>query len=97
MEVAKWVSGQGPGKEHVRPIIKLLQLNPDVKRFSSILLTLQQARHEADYDHLADFGKVTTLSHAQQAAVALDLLDGLVRTPDGQRFLALVALNTNLH
>lgn len=95
-EVSKWVTEQGPGKEHVRPIVAVLRANPDVKTLASIVLRLQQARHDADYDHLADFRKVTTLSHAQEATVALDLLDQLITTPDGERFLALVALHSQL-
>ena len=80
----------------MQDIVLGLQSNTDVKRVASIFLRLQQARHEADYDHLADVRKATTLAHARQAKVALDLLDQIRQVPDGERFLALVALHIQL-
>ena len=96
-EVCKWVTGKpGAGREHVQDIVADLQANDDIVRLAAIFLRLQQARYEADYDHLADFRKATTPAHVRQATSALDLLDMLVDTPDGERFLALVALHTQL-
>lgn len=96
-EVSRWITGKpGAGKEHVQDIVTLLQGSADVRRLAAIFLRLQQARHEADYDHLADVRKATTLAHARQASSALDLLDELSALPDGERFLALVALHTQL-
>ncbi|MHB1535547.1 MAG: hypothetical protein ACYC1D_13245 [Acidimicrobiales bacterium] len=96
-EVCTWISASpGAGRQHIQAIVTELQANPDIKRFAAIFLRLQQARHEADYDHLADFSKATTLTHLQQARTALDLIDSLMGTPDGERLLALIALHVQL-
>jgi hypothetical protein len=97
VEVCKWVGAQpGAGKQAVQSIVMELQENSDVVQLASIFQRLQQARHEADYDHLADIPKASTLAHIRQAERALDLLDALAGQVDGQRFLALIALHTQL-
>jgi hypothetical protein len=95
-EVCSWVSGRGQGKEHSRTIVAVLQANPDITRFAATFVRLQEARHEADYDHLADVHKATTLSYHQQAVASLDLLETFKGTHDGQLFLSLIALNVKL-
>lgn len=94
-DVCRWLTGGG-GKEHVRPVVDRLRDNLALAELAEALLLLQIARHGADYDHLADVSERETLSHARTAARALDLLDALAPTADGQEFLALVALHTAL-
>jgi hypothetical protein len=73
-----------------------LQSNTDVSRLANIFLRLQQARHEADYDHLATFRKASVLANIEQAQIAIDLVDALCTKVDGQRLLALIALHVQL-
>lgn len=96
-EICRWVKADSAaGKEHVRPIVASLQSNADVTSLADIFLTLQQARHEADYDHLAVFKKATVLSHVAQAEAGVDLVASLKGHQMGERFFALVALNVQL-
>ncbi|HWL35724.1 MAG TPA: hypothetical protein VNQ77_05995 [Frankiaceae bacterium] len=95
-DVCRWLTGAASGKEHVRPIVARLRANRMLADLARAFLLLQQARHSADYDHLADVDEGQTLSHADEATRALDLLEALAPTPDGQEFLALVALHTAL-
>lgn len=94
-DVCRWIGGAG-GKEHIRPIVARLRGNAALAELASRFIQLQTARHGADYDHLADVDAYETLVNAAAAARALDLLDALAPTPDGQEFLALVALHTAL-
>lgn len=94
-EVCSWVSGRTPGgKRHTQPIVAILHARPELRQLGDIVRRLQEERHRADYDHLADFDKATALSPVQQAERALDLLDGFRGDPDLERFLALIALHT---
>jgi hypothetical protein len=95
-EVCKWIDQNKKGREHAEPILVRLRTNPDVLKLASIFLRLQQARHEADYDHLATVRKATTLNYHGQAVTALDLVDTLAATPDGEALFALIALHTSL-
>lgn len=97
-EVCQWVTGNpGTGKEHVRPIIADLQADPDIRLIAGIAFRLQESRHQADYDHLAPFGKVSVLSSINEAQLALDRLDALAGNVNLAKFLALVALHSSLH
>jgi hypothetical protein len=96
-DVFHWVSGEGTSRKHARPILADLRENVDVRHLAGIFVRLQQARHDADYDHLARFRKATTLTHIEQATRGLDLLDALTGTADGERLFALVALHADLH
>lgn len=51
-------------------------------------LALQAARHSADYDHLADFPKATTIGHVEDAAQAVAYLEQCLAEPAFQRYLA---------
>jgi len=94
-EVCRWVV-TGGGKENVAPIVARLRQNPQIVEIADAFLALLQARHQADYDHLAKVTKATALGHYRQAVNVLDLLDTLDRTRDLEDFLALIALNTPL-
>lgn len=52
---------------------------------------LMDARHAADYDHLATFPKATAQGFVKEAEVACAALDQNAEEPYVQRFLALVA------
>lgn len=96
-EVCIWVSSTtAQGREQVRPIIVRLQQNNDVADLAAIFTRLQQARHAADYDHLADIRKAATLFHHAEAERALDLVQRIAGSADGRAFLALLALHTSL-
>jgi hypothetical protein len=95
-DVCLWVIGNGSGKRNAQEVVADLRRNGDVVEFGDLFLTLQQARHRADYDHLAPVDEFEALTHHRSACRALDLLDALAGTVDRERFLALVALNTAL-
>ncbi len=95
-EVCSWLVGRGQGRTHVQPVVARLRRNPALRDLAATFLELQEARHVADYDHLAQVAEDATVGHYSDAVQALALLDGLRGTPDGQEFLALVALHTTL-
>lgn len=57
---------------------------------------MQEARHKADYDHLADFTKTGVLQLVDVAEDALAKLDTLKGTADIQRFVSLLAMRQSL-
>lgn len=61
---------------------------PSDLRFVADVLTLQAARHAADYDHLANFPKATAIGHVADATEAVLRLESNVTDPYFQRFLA---------
>jgi hypothetical protein len=96
-DVCAWVRGQpGTGKQQVQSIVTNLQGSSDIKQLALIISTLQEQRHRADYDHLASFDKASTLGYVSQGQRAINLLTVVPETPDGELFLALVALHTQL-
>ena len=97
-EVCGWVRKQkaGAGKQHVQAIVSDLQSNAAIQELATHVAELQEARHQADYDHLYVVGKATALTHVAQAKRVLELLDHHQPDPDLQNFLALVALHTQL-
>jgi hypothetical protein len=95
-DVCRWVVGEGEGKQHVRPIVRRLRDSTDLVDLARVFLELQQARHDADYDHLAEVLEVATMAHHRQAVQALGIVERVRQTSDGQEFLALVALHTAL-
>lgn len=98
-EVCGWIRGQkgdGAGRQHVQPIVSDLRLNPAIQELATHIAELQEARHQADYDHLYVVGKATALTYVAQASRVLELLDQSSSDPYLQSFLALIALNTQL-
>lgn len=61
-----------------------------LRRIARAFVDLQDARHTADYDHLASFPKATTQRHVAAAENALTLLAAHAQDLHVQRFLALV-------
>jgi hypothetical protein len=96
-DVCDWVAGKpGVGKRYAQDTIVRLQNHADLRQLTGIFGRLQEARHLADYDHQASFDKATTVSHVQQSARVLDRLDALIGDEDLERFLAVVALHSQL-
>lgn len=96
-DVCRWVAGdQGAGKEHVQPIIATLQTDPEIRQVASITFRLQEARHLADYDHLAPFDKALALSFVDQAEWVVDRLEALATTQALEKLVALIALRSKL-
>lgn len=60
----------------------------DLRFVAEAFLTLQAARHSADYDHLAEFPKATTIGHVEDAAGAVSRLGANATNPDFERYLA---------
>ncbi len=54
---------------------------------------LQEARHRADYDHLAQFPKASVLGHIQDAEQAIQTLAS-ANQRDREAFFAVLALRT---
>jgi hypothetical protein len=75
-----------------RPIAQTAAANIELVDFAEAVLSLQEARHRADYDHLADFTKVGTLQLVDEARAAVASLHSLRGTPDVQRFVSMLVL-----
>lgn len=56
---------------------------------------LRLARMEADYDHLANFTKATTLARIAMARTAISNLDAADGCPEHQAFVALLAMTAH--
>jgi hypothetical protein len=92
--VCSWISGRATPPEHAAPIVERLS-NTALADVCGAFLDLQEARHMADYDHLAPISKATALSYlqdAEQAIRGLADLDAEAR----EAFFALLALQTKL-
>jgi hypothetical protein len=76
----------------------LSEVQPNGSRTSSVPLhlrllvvlfvTLQTARHSADYDHLASFPKAKAIVHVSEASLAMQQLHAHVNDPYSQRLFA---------
>jgi uncharacterized protein (UPF0332 family) len=96
-EVCQWTTGNpGAGKQHVRAIVADLQADPDIRELAGVAFRLQEARHLADYDHLAPFSRPSVLSSINEAELVVDRLDALVGNPALEKLLALIALHSKL-
>lgn len=94
-EVCEWVAGRrGNPPQHARHLIMNLQ-GSDIDGVAAVFCDLQEARHAADYDHLAPFTKAAVLQHVQDARQAIQKL-AAANSDDLQAFYALAALRTQL-
>jgi hypothetical protein len=84
------------GNLHVQPMVDLLRKDADLVALARLFIDLQQARHDADYNHLAPVRKATTLGHIADPERALDLANRLAATPNYESFLSLLALKSSL-
>jgi hypothetical protein len=94
--VCDWVLGGKGQPEVARPLIAAVRANAQLQDVALAFQTLQNARHEADYDHLADFTKVGALTLIDQARDAVGKLNGASGTADLERLLSLIALRPTL-
>jgi hypothetical protein len=92
--VCGWIAGRATAPQHAQPIIDRLS-GTALADVCAAFLDLQEARHMADYDHLAPISKATALSYLQDAEQAIRRLAGL-RPGDREAFFALLALQTKL-
>jgi hypothetical protein len=67
----------------------------DIDGVANVFCDLQEARHRADYDHLAQISKATALASVQDAEVAIQKLAAADQR-HRQAFFALLALRTGL-
>lgn len=93
-DVCEWIAGRGTPPQHARALVDFLR-NTAIKDVAAAFLDLQEARHDADYDHLASFDKATVLQHIRDAERAVATLTA-ANEPDRQAFFALVALRSQL-
>jgi hypothetical protein len=72
----------------------VLRRNARIRDVALAFQTLQQSRHEADYDHMADFTRPTTLSLIDQSRDASRKLQSLLsRAPRAyEQFMAHLAM-----
>jgi len=71
-----WVAGREGGiRRQVKPIVDYLKSGPLVS-VSDAFCDLQEARHRADYDHLAPFTKATVVAHIEDAGRAMTEMTG---------------------
>ena len=91
-QVCDWIIGPGPPPPKVRVALMRLRGNAAVFDIALAFQTLQEARHEADYDHMADFTKPATLTLIDQSRDAIRKLGRISRTADYSRFMAHLAM-----
>jgi hypothetical protein len=90
-----WIAGrQGGVVRPVRPLVDQLKQTPFVA-ISDAFCDLQEARHRADYDHLATFSKPTAVAHIEDAEKAVRDLS-TASAKDLQAFVALVTVRARL-
>lgn len=75
--------------------MRISHVPADLRFVTDTFLTLQAARHRADYDHLAEFPKATTLGYVEDAAYAVDRLNDRTDDPSFQRFYAWVVARSS--
>jgi uncharacterized protein (UPF0332 family) len=90
-----WIAGrEGNIHQYVEPLVTSLKptLIADV---AASFCDLQEARHRADYDHLANFSKATVAAHVDDAQRAIETLDK-ARKRDRQALFSLLAIRARL-
>ncbi len=87
----RWIGGDHVPM-HVRPCVERLRAITPVTSIAAAFVDLQEAREQADYDHMADFSRASTRTLVGSARQACRDVD---RDPDGfSEFLGLVLLKT---
>lgn len=96
-ESCEWVAGRRrPSKipREVRGLVESLRHTP-IEDLAASFCDLQEARHRADYDHLARFSKAETVSHIDEAENAIKALAEADEAARDSLF-ALLALGTRI-
>lgn len=94
---AQWsAQGRGPlpGPQHRKELIDQVRNNQNLKDVATAFIDLQQARHEADYDHLARFTRAGTVARVNSAREAIGKLDAEIPSADLEVFFSLVMIGT---
>lgn len=88
-----WIAGrQTTPPRPLKPLVEQLKNTP-LATISDAFCDLQEARHRADYDHLAVVSKPTAVAHVNEAQRAATDLANAAAT-DRQAFAAMVALRS---
>lgn len=93
-QVCTWIGGTAGRPAGAQAALALMRRSTDLIDVAIAFVDLNEARHRADYDNLADFTKVTTLSLVDQAKDALRKLDSLKGTPELESFLTHITLRS---
>lgn len=95
-DVCEWIAGRRGANipQHSRRLVQSLQ-GTSLVGVADVFCDLQEARHSADYDHLAPFPKAAALGYIQDAERAMQTLDAQ-SDRDRQAFFSLVSLQTKL-
>ncbi len=93
-DTCEWIAGRGKLPQHAGTLIAPPR-HTAIEDVAAAFLDLQEARHAADYDHLASFDKTTVLQHVRVADLAIETLAG-ASPQDRQTLFALLALKTQL-
>jgi uncharacterized protein (UPF0332 family) len=94
-EVCEQVAGRhGKPNRHMKPLVQSLA-GTQVARVADSFCDLQEARHRADYDHLALFSREVALAHVEVAEKAIQTLAAACDRERDALF-ALIAVSTRL-
>jgi hypothetical protein len=90
-----WVAGrQGNIHPYVKPLVTFLKPTP-IADVASSFCDLQEARHNADYDHLAMLSKPAALAHIDDAEKAIQAL-AAAHPAEREAFFSLLAICARL-
>jgi hypothetical protein len=92
--VCDWVGTGKTPPPSVQDAVALMRGSADLQDVAFAFLDLYANRHDADYDHFADFTRTMTLTLIDQAEDAIWKLDNTKGTPERESFLAHVLLLT---
>jgi len=95
-QVCDWILGGGSQPKEAAPLVATVSANASLQDVALAFRTLQNARYDADYNHLADFTKAGALTLIDQSRDAVDKLRGAAGTADLERLLALITLRPSL-
>lgn len=90
--VCTWVVPPTTPPERVRAAMLKVRSDTDLLDIADAFIQLQEARHEADYDHLADFSRPGSLALIDMSWDACDKLNASIGTPSSELFLAHVTM-----
>lgn len=85
---------QGGVHPHVKVLVESLK-QTSIADVSASFCDLQEARHAADYDHLAPISKPATLAHVEDAKKAVETLEG-AGDAEREAFFSLLAMDARV-
>jgi len=95
-QVCDWIASPSNPPANVGPTVLELRANTRVRDIAIAFQTLIEARHEADYDHMADFTRAETISLVDLADDAIATLNAIRGSRDYQALMAFVAFKSNV-